>query len=96
MLEYAFTAEVFRWQADAAWRFLEVPEELSDEIRELTRGMTGGFGSVRVQVTIGDTTWGTSLFPSKERGVYVLPVKAAVRKAEGIADGDEVDVVLRT
>ena len=44
----------------------------------------------RVAVTIGDTSWNTSVFPHKESGGWLLPVKAAVRKAEGLAEGDAV------
>ena len=49
-----------------------------------------GFGSVRVEATIGDVTWRTSVFPMKEG--YILPVKAQVRRKAGIAAGDEVTV----
>lgn len=33
--------------------------------------------------------------PSRESGGYILPIKAAVRKAEGLGAGDEVTVHLR-
>lgn len=56
-------------------------------------GMARGFGSLKVTATIGDSTWRTSVFPSREEG-WMLPVKAAVRKAEGIGEGDEVELVL--
>ena len=51
------------------------------------------FGSVRVEASVGATTWRTSVFPDKVRG-YVLPVKAAVRRAEGLDVGDDVTVSL--
>jgi hypothetical protein len=53
-----------------------------------------GFGSVRVRATVGGTTWTTSVFPDSTRGAYVLPVKKAVRRAEGLDEGDPADVVL--
>ena len=56
-------------------------------------GMSRGFGSLKVTATIGDSTWQTSVFPSREEG-WMLPVKAAVRKAEGIGEGDAVELVL--
>lgn len=56
-------------------------------------GMARGFGSLKVTATIGDSTWRTSVFPSREEG-WMLPVKSAVRKAEGIGEGDEVALVL--
>ena len=52
-----------------------------------------GFGSVKVEATIGDVTWRTSVFPLNSGG-YLLPVKAEVRRRAGIAAGDEVTVEL--
>ena len=34
------------------------------------------------------------MFPDSTRGAYVLPVKKAVRRAEGLDEGDPADVVL--
>jgi len=56
-------------------------------------GTARGFGSLRVTATIGQTSWQTSVFPSRETG-WMLPVKAAVRKAEGLDEGDEVELRL--
>jgi hypothetical protein len=91
---YTFTAELWLAQAEAAWVFLTVPPEISDDIEE--RAPTkAGFGSVPVSVTIGATTWRTSVFPDAKRGAYILPVKRPVRTAESIAVGDEVAITLR-
>ena len=49
----------------------------------------------RVEVTVGATTWATSLFPDSARGTYLLPMKQAVRTAEGLADGSQVRVTVR-
>ena len=97
MNEFQFEAAVWKWQGDgpATWRFVTLPFDLTDEIDELTTGRQGGFGSVRVEVTVGRTTWATSVFPSKEHKSFILPVKAAVRKAEGLADGTIASVTLR-
>ena len=90
-----FDGEVFRWDArdDASWFFTAVPPELSADIREIPRP-SRGFGSVRVRARVGDTEWSTSIFPDSTRGSYVLPLKKAVRTAEGIGEGDDVDVRL--
>lgn len=88
-LVYDFTSPLWKWEGEAAWHFITVPEPVSDEIEFVTTGRRGGFGSVRVEVTVGATTWRTSLFPDSKRGAYVLPVKKQVRDAEGLAvDGD--------
>jgi Domain of unknown function (DUF1905) len=95
MFEIEFEGEVVRWE-DGAWHFVFLPEDLSEHLHVWAGGMKGRWGSVKVAATIGATTWETSLFPSKSRrGVFLLPLKAPVRKAEGLAEGDEVTVTLR-
>jgi len=59
----------------------------------LLSGPPTGFGSVRVEVTLGTSTWRTSVFPDQARG-YVLPVKSAVRRREDLGLGDRVGVSL--
>lgn len=79
-----------------AWVFVSLPQDLSDGIRAEPRPPRPGFGSIRVRVTVGSSTWATSIFPEKNGGQYVLPVKKAVRVAEGVEVGDGVDVELQT
>ncbi|KTR96738.1 hypothetical protein NS220_00700 [Microbacterium testaceum] len=80
-----FEGEVYRWEArtDSDWYFVALPADLSDEIREI-QTYRRGFGGVRVEATIGGSTWRTSIFP-QTGGFFVLPLKRAVREAEGIA-----------
>jgi hypothetical protein len=97
---FTTTTPLWRWQsstAPAAWYFLTIAGEAADGIR--LAAMSGqwldgrrGFGSARVEASIGGTIWKTSVFPHKESGGWLLPVKAAVRKAEGITEGDDVTV----
>jgi hypothetical protein len=83
------------WKGEAAgrWYFITVPEAQSDEIRAHAFGNPRGFGSVKVEATIGEVIWRTSVFPLNSGG-YVLPVKADVRRKAGIGAGDEVTVEL--
>ena len=88
------TGLLWLWTGESAsWHFITVPEELSDEIRGHSLIHRGGFGSVRVEATIGEVTWRTSVFPQKSGG-YVLPVKAEVRRRAGIVAGDEISLNL--
>jgi hypothetical protein len=93
-VSWTFDAELFRWHGDGAWFFVRVPQEVSEDLRDSLTGPPGGFGSVRVVVTIGGSGWSTSVFPEKASGCYLLPVKKAVRTAEGLDDGDLVTVEL--
>lgn len=92
---HTFTAVLWEYPGPAAWFFLSLPTSLADEIADVAEGRTAGFGSVRVEVTVGTTTWHTSLFPDRTHGTYLLPVKKSVRRAEGIEPGDDVHVHLR-
>lgn len=79
-----FEGDVFRWAArlDSDWYFVALPLDLSEAVRE-TQTYRRGFGGVRVEATIGTSTWRTSVFPQSD-GAYVLPLKRAVRDREGI------------
>jgi hypothetical protein len=76
----------------AAWHFYIVPKKDSERIKDAyTNGgnknsvrKLRGWGSIPVTVTIGKTTWKTSIFPDKRSGSYLLPLKAEVRKKEGL------------
>ena len=94
MESFAFTSALRRWSAQDAWRFVTLPEELSETIR-FTSGPPRGFGSVRVAVTVGATSWRTSLFPDSDSHCFVLPMKRAVREAESLQDGDLVTIKLQ-
>ena len=94
--ELRFTALLWEHPGQGAWHFVTLPDDCGDHIRALSEGgLRRGFGSVRVQATLGPTTWSTSVFPDKESGSYVLPVKRAVRAAADAVAGDRVDVRLR-
>lgn len=94
-MEFEFDAELWRWQGDAGWHFLDLPERVADEIEDSPIEHRG-FGSVRVTVVVGSQEWSTSVFPSKDRGTFILPVKKQVRDRERLSAGDTVHVRLET
>lgn len=79
----------------AAWRFLGIPKTEGAEIKKRYGSHTKGWGSIPVSVTVGNTTWQTSIFPDKRSESYHLPLKAMVRKAEAIGDESTVSYTLR-
>ena len=92
---YTFSAELWRVQGADPWHFVSLPPEVSDDIRARFGAHVSRFGSVKVEAVVGSTKWGTSLFPDKSRGTYLLPVKKAVRIAEALEEGDVATVSLR-
>jgi hypothetical protein len=91
-----FSAELWIWDARRvdSWIFVSLPAEASQEIRDLAGGRRRGFGSVRVRATVGGTSWSTSIFPDSSHGVYVLPVKRDIRRAEDLEVGDTATVTV--
>ncbi len=80
--------------------FVRIPPEAAEQIvahefeRRLELGKRRGFGSVKVFVTLGNSSWQTSLFPNKD-GSWFLPIKKLVRLAEALEYGDEVEIGLQ-
>jgi hypothetical protein len=93
-MQLRFDAELWVTEGEAGWHFITLPVDLAEEVRDHSEGRTAGFGSVPVKVTIGATSWSTSIFPDKRRNSFVLPVKKAIRKAEQLDVGDVADVQL--
>ncbi len=94
MKPLTFTGKLWKWQGGkAAWYFVTLPEKPSQEIK-FAQGPRRGFGAVKVDVTIGASRWQTSIFPYAQAKAYILPVKAAVRRAEKLASGKPVKVKL--
>lgn len=100
---HSITAKLWIWSTDkapASWYFLTIDGEAAEAIhalalmRRLEAGRKRGWGSIKVSATIGETSWQTSIFPEKGQKGWLLPVKADVRKAEGLVAGDEVRVTV--
>jgi hypothetical protein len=91
---FTVKAKVWLYEGEAAWHFLSIPKDISETMRERFAGIARGWGSLRVKVSIGHTTWNTSVFPDKKSGTYMLPVKADIRKKEGIKAGQTVQLTL--
>jgi hypothetical protein len=94
MDQFEFDVEMWLHDAEAPWHFITVPRDVSDEIEARSVGQRRGFGSVRVRVTVGETSWSTSVFPDTKRQAYILPVKKEVRRSEHLSAGDQVSVTL--
>jgi hypothetical protein len=91
--ELAFEAEVIEWRGPAPFLFAAIPDDHVADIRYAALSESYGWGVVPVVARIGSTEFTTSLFPRE--GTYLLPVKVAVQRAEGVGLGDRVRVVLR-
>jgi hypothetical protein len=91
---YLVEGEVWLHAGAAGWHFVTMPPDVADDVRARSAASRRPFGTVPARVTLGYTTWSTSLFAYTRSGSYLLPIKAAVLRQEGIAEGDLVSVRL--
>ena len=87
-----FSGEIWFWRGPSPFHFITVPPQECGALEASSPLVSYGWGMIPVTAQIGGTGWTTSLFPKD--GGYIVPVKAAVRKAEGLEEGDVVTVRL--
>ena len=91
-MDLEFAGEIWFWKGPAPWYFVTVPDENSADLEATSAEVSYGWGMIPVTAQIGDTTWTTSLFPKD--GLYIVPLKANIRKAEHLEEGDTVTIHL--
>jgi hypothetical protein len=91
-MDLEFRGELWFWKGPAPFHFVTVPEDECAALADASSLVTYGWGMIPVEARVGATTWRTSLFPKE--GGYVVPVTAAVQKAERLRVGDSVAVRL--
>lgn len=92
---YKVKGKVWLWPGTgAAWHFVHVDKRTSEKIVKKHGANKRGFGSFPVLAKVGKTEWNTSIFPDKQSGTYLLPLKAKVRYEEGIEAGESIQFIL--
>ncbi|TQL78525.1 uncharacterized protein DUF1905 [Stackebrandtia endophytica] len=91
-IRLTFSGPLWYWRGPAPWYFVTVPDDDSEVIKDESASLTYGWGMIPATATIGGSTWKTSLFAKDGR--YVVPVKADIRRAEELSEGDHVAVDL--
>ena len=82
--------KIWIYNGPAAWHFITIDKETSKKIKQIPI-LKRGWGSVPVNVTIGKTSWKTSIFPDKD-DVYLLPIKKEIRRKEGLGEGSLIQI----
>ena len=91
-MEIEFSGQVIEWRGPAPYYYLPLPDEAAEDVHEVAAMATYGWGVIPVAARLGDVDFETSLFPKD--GGYLLPLKDAVRKPQGITVGDQISVEL--
>ncbi len=93
IMNIEFNGKIWFWKGPAPWYFVTVPEKQCRDLKAISGFVTYGWGMIPVTTRIGKTKWKTSLWPKD--GLYIVPIKASVRQAEKLEEGDEVTVQLQ-
>ena len=89
-MELEFSGPVWTWRGPAPFYFVTVPASECRTLKLVSRMVSYGWGMIPVTARIGETAWATALWPKD--GAYVVPLKDAVRRSEGLDEGDMVTV----
>ena len=87
-----FSGEIWFWRGPSPFHFVTVPDAECAALQDASGAVSYGWGMIPVTARIARTEWATSLWPKDGR--YIVPLKAAVRKAERLEVGDVVTVRL--
>ncbi len=91
-MDFEFSAQVWEWRGPAPYYFVSVPEDGCAAIDDAKALVTYGWGMIPATITLGATTWTTSLWPKDD--AYVVPLKLAVRRAECVEVDHTVSIRL--
>ena len=87
-----FRGKIWHWRGPSPYYFVTVPAKQCRDLKVISELVTYGWGMIPVTARIGETEWKTSLFPKD--GLYIVPLKDSVRKAEDLDEGDKVTMHL--
>ena len=91
-MNFEFKGKIWYWRGPAPFYFVTVPAKQCRDLKAISGLVTYGWGMIPVIVRIGKIEWKTSLWPKD--GLYIVPIRASVRKAENLEEGDTVTVRL--
>lgn len=93
-IPYSFKANIWKYEGHGGWYFISLPQAIAQEIRRHLKSSESGWGRLAGTAQIGNTQWDTAIWFDTKHNTYLLPVKAEVRKKEGLMEGDEVTCVV--
>jgi hypothetical protein len=91
-MTFTIRGEIWYWRGPAPFYFVTVPAPESCEIKSVEKLVTYGWGMIPATIGIGDTTYKSALWAKD--GAYIVPLRASVRKAESLEEGQMIEVRL--
>ncbi|UCI06080.1 DUF1905 domain-containing protein [Mesorhizobium sp. B1-1-8] len=92
IVQFRFDAEVIHWRGPSPYFFAPIPAHYGEEIKQVAKLATYGWGVIPVEATIDGVGFRTSLFPKD--GSYLLPLKDDVRRKCNLTAGDSISAVI--
>lgn len=93
-VKYTFKAEPWQYKAPGGWFFVSFPVDLAEEIRNMFRSEEEGWGRLKANAKIGNSEWKTAIWFDTKQNTYFLPLKAEIRKKEGIITDKEIEITV--
>lgn len=87
LFNFAFKGKIWKDKGKGAWHFVTLPKRLSKNIRKIHKDSEEGWGRLKTNITVGDTSWKTSIWFDTKADTYLLPVNSKVRKKEKLVEG---------
>ena len=84
---FAFKAKLWKYEGPAGWCFVTIPKSTAKRIRAIHQTSEEGWGRLKATVTIGGSSWKTSIWFDTKADSYLLPIKVAIRTKESLAIG---------
>ncbi len=91
-MRFVFKGKVFEWRGPAPFYFVSTPETITQQIEEVKRELTYGWGVIPARITLGRVTVSTSLIP--KNGSFYVPLKNEIRNPNSIETGDEIQITV--
>ena len=90
LAQFKFETTVIYWRGPSPFFYAPIPTQDADELRQLAKVVSYGWGVIPVMAKIGEVEFTTSLFPKDD--TYLLPLKDLVRRRTNITAGDLIAV----
>jgi len=93
-VKYEFSACTWQHSSPGGWYFVSLPVEMAAEIRANLKWQEEGWGRLKAMASVGNAEWETAIWFDTKHQTYLLPLKAEVRKREGIEANQIIDVTV--
>ena len=93
-IQYEFSATIWQYAGPGGWHFVSLPQALSKEIRDNLKSEEEGWGRLKAVAATGNSEWKTAIWFDTKLNTYLLPLKADIRKKEGLTLESNIIITL--